>query len=286
MVGAHHGLEDRSEVGLHERVAAVAGDAGEVVAGALDLRGPGVELGEVDGHHGVHRGSWGYPRAGAVPVDVPRTARARNRRVSDLFAHRVRRPVFGPRVRGYPAEVSGSGKRSLMQVEPTRLVELAASSERILAAMLQDWASAVDDLSEACAALGDATGTLNVAASYADSLADADEVVAALAERPGAGHRRAGRCRPRRRARRRRGSRRARPHHPPLGGADSADAGPRRSLTVPANPWELRADVRPLERPPQRWTEVGDADGASRRRDRRGRPAGHRGLGRGRGGEL
>ena len=57
VVGAHHRLEDRPEVGLDEAVAPVAGDAGEVVAGALHLRGPGVELGEVDGHHGVHRGS-------------------------------------------------------------------------------------------------------------------------------------------------------------------------------------------------------------------------------------
>ena len=34
------------------------------------------------------------------------------------------------------------------------------------------------------------------------------------------------------------------------------DAGTGRSLTVPANPWELRADVRPLEAAAQRWTEV------------------------------
>jgi hypothetical protein len=67
-----------------------------------------------------------------------------------------------------------------MQVEPTRLVELAASSEAILAAMAQDWASALDDLTDACAALGDAAGMRNVSASYADSLADAGEVVAAL----------------------------------------------------------------------------------------------------------
>ncbi len=54
VVGAHHRLEDGAEVGLHEAVAAVACDAGEVVAGALHLRGPGIELREVDGHHGVH----------------------------------------------------------------------------------------------------------------------------------------------------------------------------------------------------------------------------------------
>lgn len=74
-----------------------------------------------------------------------------------------------------------------MQVEPTRLVELAASSESILAAMVQDWAAAAEDLSGACAALGDATGTTNVATSYADSVADAGEVVAALAEALGLG---------------------------------------------------------------------------------------------------
>jgi ABC-type transporter Mla subunit MlaD len=69
-----------------------------------------------------------------------------------------------------------------MQVDPTRLVELAASSEAILAAMAQDWSDALDDLAGACATLGDAAGTRNVAASYADSLADAGEVVAALTQ--------------------------------------------------------------------------------------------------------
>ncbi|GAA5107507.1 hypothetical protein GCM10023339_05620 [Alloalcanivorax gelatiniphagus] len=67
-----------------------------------------------------------------------------------------------------------------MQVEPARLVELAASSEAVLGAMRQDWADAVADLAGACAALGDATGTANLAAAYADSLADAGEVVSAL----------------------------------------------------------------------------------------------------------
>ena len=74
-----------------------------------------------------------------------------------------------------------------MQVDPTRLVELAASSEGILAEMAHDWQAAVDDLAEACAGLGDATGTLNVATAYADSLADAGEVVTALAQALGVG---------------------------------------------------------------------------------------------------
>ena len=74
-----------------------------------------------------------------------------------------------------------------MQVEPARLVELAAASESVLAAMRQDWAVAVDDLAGACRSLGDATGTLNLSSSYADSLADAGEVVAALAEALGLG---------------------------------------------------------------------------------------------------
>lgn len=69
-----------------------------------------------------------------------------------------------------------------MQVEPSRLVELAASSESIRAAMEQDWQAVVGDLAVACAGLGDATGTTNVAASYADSLADAGEVVTGLAQ--------------------------------------------------------------------------------------------------------
>lgn len=68
-----------------------------------------------------------------------------------------------------------------MQVEPARLVELAGSSERILDAMRQDWGDAVDELAGACAALGDAAGTANLAASYADALADAEEVLASLA---------------------------------------------------------------------------------------------------------
>lgn len=88
--------------------------------------------------------------------------------------------MFGPELRGYPAMVSGYGKRSLMQVEPTRLVELAESSESILAAMLQDWAAALGDLTGACDTLGDAVGTLNVSSSYADVAADAGEVVTAL----------------------------------------------------------------------------------------------------------
>jgi hypothetical protein len=69
-----------------------------------------------------------------------------------------------------------------MQVEPAKLVELAASSETVLGAMRQDWANALEDLTDACAGLGDATGTANLASSYADSLADAGEVVTALAD--------------------------------------------------------------------------------------------------------
>jgi len=69
-----------------------------------------------------------------------------------------------------------------MQVEPARLVELAASSEHVLDAMRSDWGTALDDLSGACRALGDATGTVNLSASYADALADAGEVVTSLAD--------------------------------------------------------------------------------------------------------
>ena len=69
-----------------------------------------------------------------------------------------------------------------MQVDPTRLVELAASTESILTAMALDWQAAAEDLAEACAGLGDATGAQNVTASYADSLADAGEVVTALTQ--------------------------------------------------------------------------------------------------------
>ena len=69
-----------------------------------------------------------------------------------------------------------------MQVEPARLVELAGSSERILDAMRHDWSDAVDELAGACVALGDAAGTANLAASYADALADAGEVLTSLAD--------------------------------------------------------------------------------------------------------
>jgi hypothetical protein len=89
--------------------------------------------------------------------------------------------VFGPRTWGYPAEVGGHAKRSLMQVEPARLVELAASSEHVLDAMRNDWAAALDELSGACGTLGDNPGTVNLSASYADALADAGEVVTSLA---------------------------------------------------------------------------------------------------------
>ncbi len=95
--------------------------------------------------------------------------------------------MFGPSGCGYPAGVSESGKRSLMQVDPTRLVELAATSEAVLAAMSQDWSTAQDDLVEACSSLGDAAGMRNVASSYADALTDAGQVVAAIAEALGLG---------------------------------------------------------------------------------------------------
>lgn len=83
--------------------------------------------------------------------------------------------------------MSGDGKRNLMQVEPTKLVELAASSDAILATMRQDWAAALDDLAAACGTLGDARGAMNVSSSYADSLTDAGEVVAALTAALGLG---------------------------------------------------------------------------------------------------
>ncbi|WP_210439012.1 hypothetical protein [Nocardioides xinjiangensis] len=69
-----------------------------------------------------------------------------------------------------------------MQVEPARLVELAASSERILAAMRQDWVDALPELSAACDRLGDAAGAAGLTASYLDSLTDAGDVVFALTD--------------------------------------------------------------------------------------------------------
>lgn len=69
-----------------------------------------------------------------------------------------------------------------MQVDPARLVELAASSQSVLTAMAKDWAAAQDELGAACERLGDATGTMNVTASYLDALTDAGQVVTALAQ--------------------------------------------------------------------------------------------------------
>ena len=83
--------------------------------------------------------------------------------------------------------MSGSGKRFLMQVEPTRLVELATTSESVLRSMARDWSAALPDLATACDGLGDAAGALAVSTAYADSLADAGEVVAALVQTLGLG---------------------------------------------------------------------------------------------------
>ena len=74
-----------------------------------------------------------------------------------------------------------------MQVDPARLVELAASSENILTAMADDWAEAQADLATACASLGDAVGTASMTASYDDALAGAGDVIAALTRALGLG---------------------------------------------------------------------------------------------------
>ncbi|MFM6849612.1 MAG: hypothetical protein ACKOVB_10960 [Terrabacter sp.] len=76
--------------------------------------------------------------------------------------------------------MSAGAERSVMQVEPTRLVELAEESEGILALMADDWDAALPVLSAACEGLGDAAGALEVSSAYADSLADAGAVVTAL----------------------------------------------------------------------------------------------------------
>lgn len=107
--------------------------------------------------------------------------------VARLPVHRSRRRRLVPHVAGIRDQVSGRGRRALIQVDPARLVELAASSETVLAAMVRDWALALDDLSGACAALGDASGTTPLSASYADALATAGELVGALAEALGLG---------------------------------------------------------------------------------------------------
>lgn len=74
-----------------------------------------------------------------------------------------------------------------MQVDPAKLLELAESSERVLAEMQQDWAGAAEELASACDALGDASGVGNLASSYADSLADAGDTLVALSEAFGLG---------------------------------------------------------------------------------------------------
>ncbi len=67
-----------------------------------------------------------------------------------------------------------------MQVDPARLVELATSSHSVLSAMASDWEDAQEDLSSACVGLGDAVGIKDFQLAYAESLADADQTVAAL----------------------------------------------------------------------------------------------------------
>ncbi len=74
-----------------------------------------------------------------------------------------------------------------MQVEPHRLVELAASSETLLADMLADWEAATDELSTACAGLGDASGTANLTSAYGDALTEAGEVVTSITRSLGLG---------------------------------------------------------------------------------------------------
>jgi hypothetical protein len=74
-----------------------------------------------------------------------------------------------------------------MQVDPARLVELAATSERVLAGLCADWAAARDEVAPACADLGDATGMRELATAYDAALVDADEAVTALAEALGIG---------------------------------------------------------------------------------------------------
>jgi len=67
-----------------------------------------------------------------------------------------------------------------MQVDPAQLVELAVRSKTILSAMVDDWTRAQVELADACASLGDAVGTTGMTASYAETLAEAAAVVAAL----------------------------------------------------------------------------------------------------------
>lgn len=69
-----------------------------------------------------------------------------------------------------------------MHIEPARLVELAESSQAILATMREDWAAACEDIFGACSTMGDATGAMDVSSSYAAALTDAGEVVAALTD--------------------------------------------------------------------------------------------------------
>lgn len=67
-----------------------------------------------------------------------------------------------------------------MQVDPAKLVELADTSDRVLSTLRSDWQEAYEVLADACSGLGDARGTLNLSAAYADAMGEVGEVVAAL----------------------------------------------------------------------------------------------------------
>lgn len=69
-----------------------------------------------------------------------------------------------------------------MQVEPHRLVELAASSETLLADMLDDWEVAMVDIAGACSDLGDAAGTAGFVSAYGDAVVEAGGVVSSITQ--------------------------------------------------------------------------------------------------------
>ena len=68
-----------------------------------------------------------------------------------------------------------------MRVDPQRVVELAGRCDEAVERLVAEWAEVGDELRGACDRLGDTSGVTTVAAAYADTLAAADDVVAALA---------------------------------------------------------------------------------------------------------
>ena len=76
--------------------------------------------------------------------------------------------------------MAGGVKRARMQVDPERLVDLAASCDDIVAGVGEAWAAELEHLEGACADLGDTEGAIALRATYDESLVAARDLVGSL----------------------------------------------------------------------------------------------------------